>query len=68
VNTFRIVVSIISLAYAFVILLRGEWLGFVEFSAVGWSMLLDPTKPNTAKLRTRLMLVALVCAVLRYLI
>ncbi|MFL6207889.1 MAG: hypothetical protein ACJ74W_03525 [Pyrinomonadaceae bacterium] len=67
-NTFRIVVGIVSLIYAFVILLRGEWLGFVQFSAMGWSLLLDPTKPSTAKLRARLMLVALVCALLRYLI
>jgi hypothetical protein len=65
---FRVVVGVLSLAYAFVLLLRGTWLGFVEFSAVGWSLLLDPTKPRTARLRTRLMLLALLCAVVRYLI
>jgi hypothetical protein len=67
-NTFRIVLGVISLAYAFVLVLRGEWLGFGQFSAMGVALLIDPKKPGGAKLRTRLTLVAFVCALLRYII
>ncbi len=64
-STFRIIVGIISLAYALVLLLRGEWLGCAQFSAMGMALLIDPRKPRTAKLRTRLMLISFVCALLR---
>jgi hypothetical protein len=68
VRTFRIIVGVVALIYALLNLLRGDWLGCIMFSALGWAMLLDPRERGTTKLRTVLMLVALVLMVLRFIL
>jgi hypothetical protein len=68
VRTFRIIVGVLALINALLNLMRGDWLGCIMFSAMGWSLLLDPNERGTTKLRTRLMLVALVCVVLRFIL
>ena len=67
-KTFRIIVGVVALINAVLNLLRGDWLGCIMFSAMGWSLLLDPRERGTTKLRTALMLVALVCMVLRFIL
>jgi hypothetical protein len=67
-KTFRIVLGLIALLNGLRLLLHGDWFGCVEFGAIGWSLLLDPTDKRTARPRLRLALVALACALLRYLI
>ena len=61
----RTIVGVLVFVYAGWCLLHGAWLCAVQHGALGWSLLLDPNRPETAKLRTRLMLVVLVCALLR---
>ena len=65
---YRIAVGVFALVYAVVELWRGDWRGCIMFSAMGWLLLLDPTDPRNSKLRQRLALVALVCALLRYIL
>jgi hypothetical protein len=64
-NGLRIIFGVLALGYALLSLMRGEWLTAVEFSALGWGLLLDPREHGTRRLRRRLMFVALVCALLR---
>ena len=66
-KTLRIIVGVVALVLALWSLLHGAWLTSILRGALGWSLLLDPKRPETAKLRTRLMLVVLVCALLRLL-
>ncbi len=61
----RLIIGIGALVYALWSLLHGDWLLCIQYSALGWSLVLDPKQPDTAKLRTRLMWVALVCLLLR---
>ena len=65
-KTFRLILAVIALAYAIWGLLHGEWLLCIQHSAFGWLLLLDPKRPGSARLRTRLMWVVLACAVLRF--
>jgi hypothetical protein len=45
---------------------RGDGLGCIQFSAMGWSVLLDPRQPGWKKLRVCLALLAVACALLRF--
>jgi hypothetical protein len=64
-KTLRMIVGVSALAYAVWCLLHGAWLCAVQHGALGWSLLLDPRRRETAKLRARLMFVVLLCVLLR---
>ena len=64
-KTFRIVVGVLMLLHALRLLMRGDWLGCIAFSAIGWSLLLDPKDRSTTKLRAGLAIVVLVCVALQ---
>ncbi len=66
-KTLRVVIGLLALVVGLLNLLRGDWLGFVLDSAIGWSLLLDPRKPGAAKWRVGLMVVIGVCVLLRLL-
>ena len=67
-TAFGRVIGIVCLLYGLWLLAHGEWLGFVQFSALGWATLIDPRSRSAGKWRTRLMLLALACALLRYIL
>ena len=64
-KTFRIVVGVCALLNALRLLLHGDLLGCIAFSAIGWSLLLDPKDRSTTKLRVGLAIVVLVCVALQ---
>jgi hypothetical protein len=64
-KTLKLIVGLLLLANGSLHLLRGDWLGFGLSSALGWALLIEPKRPGLSKLRARLLLVALVCALIR---
>ncbi len=67
-RTLRIIVGVCALINALLHLMHGDLLGCAMFSALGWSLLLDPQERETAKLRRGLMLAALVLMLLRFIL
>ena len=64
-KTLKKIVGVASLVYAGWSLLHGGWLLCIQFGAFGWLLLIDPTRPDTVKLRVRLAWVVLACVLLR---